>query len=232
MNKYVNNFLVTDFETGGLDPIKNPATEVCMYSVCGVTLKVIEKFSSIIKPYDDSLIYNPVAVKISGITKEISEVKGSPLPEVVSGLIKVMESAKKVGGRGNKPIFTAHNAMFDYKFLQSIFKFCKKDLSKYIQGEKDLYGNFIPSLIDTIHESKKIEGGSVSETDRFNAAECCERAGIDHNDAHRAESDVVAELELLKQYINKGRNSSSKSTGVQVGSSKEEVLVNRMKFQL
>ena len=56
--------------------------------------------------------------------------------------------------RYKKPILVGHNITFDIGFIQQTFKDCKIDLSKYIAGEKDFFGNFFPTFIDTIHISK------------------------------------------------------------------------------
>lgn len=97
------NFVAIDVETTGLSPVYNELIEVS--AIKYENAKKIDTFSTLIKPRKEISI---TITNITGITNEM--VKDAPrLEEVMPKLIDFI---------GEYPI-VAHNANFDYNFLQN-----------------------------------------------------------------------------------------------------------------
>ena len=110
------------------------------------------------------------------------------------------------------PVLVAHNGSFDNPFTEDVFKRCGKDLSKYVAGYIDPTGKWHPRFIDTIDLAKMVHGELAEGTDDFKMGSCCERAGIQMADGHRAMNDVIALVDLFRYYVTRFRSSSSEVT--------------------
>ena len=64
------DYICFDIETGGLSADKNPITEFAMIVYDCQTLQEKFRFETFIKPYDN-LVYEPEALKHTGITLEM-----------------------------------------------------------------------------------------------------------------------------------------------------------------
>lgn len=213
--KKINSFVIIDFETGGMDKKdglhsqKYPVTEFAGLAMDGVTLEEIVRYENMVKPYDAGLIYDPEAATKTGINKELCEKEGIPLKQLVGDICQLCTEANKYNAKYIKPILVAHNWDFDKTFFQDIFRRCKVDMSKYIDGALDAWGNFQPHGIDTMDLAKKC-WAEITDTDtKYTLRACCERAGIDHVDAHHAINDVVPTTDLLRYFITRLRSGSS-----------------------
>lgn len=103
-----NIFVAIDVETTGLSPITNELIEVSAIKYDGN--RKIDTFTTLIKPKVRIPYY---ITNITGITNEM--VKNSPhVEEIMPNLIKFIGSNKIV----------AHNANFDYKFIQNYSREC------------------------------------------------------------------------------------------------------------
>lgn len=221
----INNFIVIDFETGGLDCRKNPVMEFAAIAVDGVTLDDIVRYEDYISPYDDELIYSPDAAKVTGITRELCEQKGIPLDQFISDLMELCKGANTRNTKTARPFFVAHNWPFDRGFLQDIMRRSGEDWSKLVDGDFDCYGNFIPHGIDSQDIAKFLWAPITETTTRFKLSDCCGMAGIEHVDAHRAMSDVEPLADLMRYFISRLRSSG----GVVVD--KGQVSTNRKTFE-
>jgi DNA polymerase III epsilon subunit-like protein len=147
-----NNFIAFDFETGGVESVKNPVTEIALISITGDKLETISSYQSLIQPYDDTLIYDPRAEKVSGISKEMAEAEGQPIRLVAEQTIAMMEQAntRQEKNAGLRPILIGHNAQFDIAFLTHLMYYgflgtktdYQKELERVLHGRRDHYGNF------------------------------------------------------------------------------------------
>ena len=99
-----NIFVAIDVETTGLSPITNELIEVSAIKYDGN--KRIDTFSTLIKPKVRIPYY---ITNITGITNDMVE-EAPEVEEVMPELIDFV---------GDLPI-VAHNANFDYKFIQKI----------------------------------------------------------------------------------------------------------------
>lgn len=180
MANYSNRFVVTDVESGGLpDRLKKEATievaltEIALVSIDNENLKIDKKSSWLIKPYSDDLIYDPVAAKVSGISKQMYQKEGLEL-EVVYNNVKSF--LLKETDKTCKPILIIQNKSFDTPFIANLFKIFEDDLFKYID-----------SIEDTMVWSRRkwpMEG-------KHNLATIAQRCGLDHVESHRALPDTI-----------------------------------------
>lgn len=202
-HKY-QNYIVFDFETGGISKntsaaIQNAATEVAIVILDGFSLKVIDTYTSLIKPYSDTLIYGLDAATATGITKEMCEEEGIDLNVVVINIIDII---KRNCPHGNKylPVLVGHNVLFDIGFLQQIFFYTKNALDKLISGEDNFYNQFTPKHFDTqtLSMSKYAQDPKVI---KHSLGFCMEKEGVEFSDAHRALPDTLATAELFSSYM-------------------------------
>lgn len=228
----INSFVVIDFETGGLDrkdrlhSQKYPITEFAGMALHGVTLQELVRYDDLVKPYDAKLIYDPQAAQITGITRELCEKDGISLSKLVENICQLCTEANVYKSKVALPILVAHNWDFDRQFFQDAFRRARVDMSKFVAGEVDHYGNFIPDGIDTLDLAKKC-WAEVTDTDtKFKLRDCCFRAGIDVIDGHRAMNDVVPTADLLRYFVTRLRSGSSEVT-VHQG----QISVHRKQFE-
>lgn len=200
-------YVIFDFESGGFSAQKNPMTEIALLSIYGDTLQTITEFDALATYYDDNLVYEQEALNATHISHEMIK-KGIPIKDVVNGVIKFFQESTVHSGAKHKPILVGHNPQFDIPFLQQIFSKTKKDLSKYIAGKEDFYGNFQPAYIDTIRQAQMLWGDDETMTSH-KLIDCINKAGLELVDAHRAMNDVVATKDLLVYIINKMRQSGT-----------------------
>lgn len=214
-----HNFIVFDVETGGLDKKNNlhaimcPITEIALVGYQFDTLNEIDRYSSYIKGryannkyigysilHDQE--YQDGAIKATGITREILEEKGQDYKKVCNDIIELFEKTHS-GSRYHNTMLVGHNVNYDIPFLQYLFKICKKDLSKYIQGYYNHEAQFTPAFFDTMYLSRF---KSLDESQKHNLLDTSMREGVELIDAHAALNDVLATAEVFKKYIRLLRN--------------------------
>jgi len=209
----INNYLIFDFETGGLDAERNPAVEFAGVLIDGVTLEEIDRYESIISPYNDFLKYDPKALEICGIS--MSEINnGVDVYQVANNIVSLLERGNSSKKNGSKVILVGHNVYFDFSFLRSIFLFTEKSTYLYdniegykIHGVKEMY----PYCLDTMYLSKLKYGNKDSKILNYKLNTVCSESGIDLVDAHRAMRDVIATKELFCKYVGNMRLDSVES---------------------
>lgn len=224
--KKINSYVVLDWETGGLDSRKNPVTEFAGMAIDGTTLNEIIRYDNLIKPYDSKLVYEEAAMKVTGISKEKCEREGIPLRELVKDLCALFEEANIYKSKTAKPICVAHNWDFDRQFLQDVFRRADVDLSKYVSGKEDAWGNFIPHGLDSIDLAKGCWAEVTDNTTKFKLGNCCERAAVDYIDGHRGMNDVLALTDLLRYFLTRLRSGSN-----EVSVSEGRVTAHRQVFE-
>jgi len=158
-NKLANTnvFVAIDVETTGLSPTANELIEVSAIKYDGS--KKIDTFSTLIKP-KARIPYH--ITNITGITNDM--VESSPeVEEVMPSLVEFI---------GDYPI-VAHNANFDYKFIQSYSNnsFSKNKLIDTVPIGRRLYPNLPNHKLGTIakHIGVTEDGFHRAEFD----CECC-----------------------------------------------------------
>lgn len=220
----VRGLICVDFETGGLDNKTGnhsklvPAVELAAIGLDGITLEQILAYDDVIKPYDDQLQWQEGAVNLHGLTKTKCQTEGVPLREVMQNFIQVVTETNKYNSRTAKPCLLGHNIGFDMNFFSDLARRTNVDLSKYLAGHFDCFGNFQPMYIETIQMAEALWGGLADETPKFfTLGRCCERAGIDLTDGHRAMNDVVATCDLYRYLVARLRATGGASVSVVEG---------------
>ncbi len=225
MSKKINSYLIIDFETGGFKSKNNPACEIALLGLNGVTLEEILKYDNIIKPYDDNLIYDPGAMKIHGLTREVCQRDGIALSQMMEDFCLVAKETNCYDSKIARPILVGHNVTFDIPFLQEAAKRTRTDLSEVISGYLNHEDVFVPHYIDTMVTVKQADGHK-DEKISYKLGDCCSRHAEGLVDAHRALNDVIGTTSLFRAMTVKLRNSGGMmSTGDGSGSV-------RKKFQI
>lgn len=204
--------MALDFETSGLSATKNAVMSFAAVAINGTTLEEIVKYDNLVKSYDSNLVYEPRAMEVNGLTKEKCDKEGITLRELVTDICTIFTEANIYNTKTSKPLIVAHNADFDKNFLVDIFKRAKVDMSPYVQGTVDVYGNFQPHVIDTIVWNKAMTAEITDNDTKFNLESCCQRAGVSLESAHNALNDTLALTDLLRYMITRLRSGSSEVT--------------------
>lgn len=160
-----NIFVAIDVETTGLSPIANELIEVSAIKYNGA--EKLNTFTTLIKPKAEIPYY---ITNITGITNEM--VENSPyVEEIMPDLIDFI---------GTNPI-VAHNANFDYKFIQNYSHnaFSKNTLIDTVQIGRRLYPNLPNHKLGTI----------------------AKHIGITEDSFHRAEFDCECCARIYMEYI-------------------------------
>ncbi|MEZ4851911.1 MAG: exonuclease domain-containing protein [Bacteroidia bacterium] len=158
-------FTIIDVETTGGDPRKDRITEIAIYRYDGN--EVIESFVSLINP---EMPIPDFITRITGIDNDM--VREAP---------RFYEIARKVVEITEDSIFVAHNARFDYSFIQKEFR--------------RLGYRFSRKQLCTIKYSQKVFPGMRS----YSLSKLCKSLEIKGEGWHRAEADVRATLDLFKK---------------------------------
>lgn len=197
------HWLILDCETGGLNPLENPVTEIAMIAVDKVDFRVVNQWETLIKPYAE-LVVTKEALENTGMT--MSDINGGrPINKVVDIMIQFLENITPSGDRGrNKPLIVGHNVGFDIRFITKMFELADKQLIDYvdssvedIEGKKPREGYV--NCLDTLRLSREL----WKDEGKFTLSDCCRRIGVDHIAAHRAMPDVIATSKLFRYIIDK-----------------------------
>ena len=181
--KKMSKTLCIDTETGGLNPYKS--------ALCSVTIKVVgeDKIKTIyIKPTKNRE-YNSDAMRINNLNLQELNKKGVTEKEAVE---QITQFIKKYGGF--KPIFLAHNIIFDAQFLNVLFYRTKKimftDLMHYHPIDTMI-------IMKVLKQSGQININSISLSS-------CYKYFFNKkiNGAHTSEGDVLATEQIYNE-INK-----------------------------
>lgn len=226
--------IVLDFETGGLDAARCACTQIALQSVRFDTWEVIDRYASYIYPYNRQQIgvakrkvlrsrreieqeqagvlmdYEPVALNYSGITMERLYESGVDIRKVAEDVIQLAERAALSKGPQCKPVLIGQNITFDIAFLQQLFAYAamNKEFEKVFAGNKDFYGNFQPHYIDTI-DLARLAMAHDPQVSSYKLELICERLGIELDDAHDADADVTATLQVARVCSARLRNAST-----------------------
>ena len=190
--KYI---IVADWETGGLPNSKQraffdvPAVEWAMSCVDLQILEIIDQYSAIL-PYnykEDLVGYSEEATVVHGITREMQEANSVPLKEIY----KTMKTWFTKYKNPRQMCTIGHNFVsFDKPFLENFFSYMQDDINNYVR--------FWLDTMNLAHLS------ALEQVD-YKLGTCCQLAGVDLVEAHRAQQDVNANAMLLISYVKKLR---------------------------
>ncbi|MBE8162956.1 MAG: 3'-5' exonuclease [Bdellovibrionaceae bacterium] len=170
MNASNLNFIAFDLETTGLYPELDKIIEVG--AVKYINGQVDSVFSTLVDPEQ---AIPAMATKINGITNDM--VKGKPLIQnTLEALTQFCQDF----------IMVAHNATFDFQFLQTNFKRCK------MQAPNSL-------VVDTYGMAKKIVPGLPN----YKLGTLVQHFNIQSEVFHRAEDDAKYCAEVFMNLVKK-----------------------------
>lgn len=168
MNKNISNqFVAIDVETTGLSPIYNELIEIS--AIRYKEGKKIDSYSTLIRPKEKIPYF---ITKITGITNEM--VENAPLVEIA-----MREFVKFIG----KDDIVAHNANFDYRFIQS---YSNNSFSEN-------------KVVDTVRISKKL----APHLPNHKLGTVAKYIGIKEEGFHRAEFDCECCAKIYIMYLEK-----------------------------
>lgn len=157
-------YTIIDIETTGGSPQRDKITEIAIYVHDGT--KIVDEFTTLVNP-ERSIPY--YITQMTGISDDM-----------VADAPRFFEIARKIVELTEGKIFVAHNAPFDYRFIQSEFQ--------------QLGYTFDRETICTVRLSRKLIPGKPS----YSLGNLCQNLGITITDRHRASGDALATVKLLE----------------------------------
>lgn len=227
--------IVLDFETSGLDCTKNACTQIAMQGVRLDTWEVIDRYVKYFAPYNKqefgttvkrkvlknkhkleeeasgiSMVYEEAALTYSAITMDMLRSQGVDLKGIASDVIEFSRRCTLSKGKQTKPILIGQNITFDIGFIQQLMNYAglTKEFEKVFAGTIDFYGNFQPKYLDTI-DLGRLTFASDPTMISYKLELIAERLGIELDDAHDADADVTATLNIAVVCSNRLRNNTS-----------------------
>ena len=219
-----------DFETGSLECTTGACTQLAMQAIRLDTFDVLDRYVKYITPYEkqdigghakrkvlknkheimqdrQSMLYEPAALDYSGITMDMLVSMGVDHKEVAQSIIDFAKKNTLSKGHQVKPVLIGQNITFDIGFLQQLMNYSGlvKEFEKVFSGSKDFYGNFQPHYIDTIDLTRLVFANN-SLMSSYKLEIICERLGIELDDAHDADADVTASLNIVRICSSRLRN--------------------------
>ena len=175
------NFTIVDIETTGLSKYEHKITEIAAAKVRDG--KIVDTFQTLVNP---QVKIPRFITKLTGIDNEM--VKDAPTIEAV-----LLEFVNFI----DQDIFVAHNATFDFGFLEH----------NHLLHHKS-------SLINERLCTKKLANRLFQDLPRKRLCDLCEHLEISNSQAHRAMSDVHATVEVFTNMLSlmneKGLDSADK----------------------
>jgi len=169
----MSKIICIDTETGGLIPYKS--------ALCSVTMKVVGEDlikTIFIKPTKNRE-YHPDALRVNNLTLEELEEKGVSEKEAAN---QIEEFIRYNGGF--KPIFLAHNIVFDAQFMNVLFYRTKKKMFTELMHYHPL---------DTMIMMKGLKDSGIIDIKSVSLSNCYKHFfGEQFQDAHTSEGDVLA----------------------------------------
>jgi DNA polymerase III epsilon subunit-like protein len=198
----VANIAVWDIETGGFKKDDNGLCEIAMIVIDGDTLQELDRFETIIAPYEQPSgqmsTYTPGAEAVHGIS--ITQINNGMPAKQAAKEIKAFCLKHKVSLRGGngKLVCAGHNHVkFDIPWLRHFLELFNVDFDTLFQ----------PIILDTLlwTRLKWSRDGSIANHQLGTAASA---SGIELIDSHRAMPDTEANAELVKSFLRALRQQS------------------------
>ena len=218
----INSVICLDIESGGLNPAKNPITQIAYQAFELDNYKPILEFSTYVQPYAN-LELEDAAMKYTNITYA-QLANGMDSKSVVKKMCEDFANANTAKTHTKKPILLGHNIGFDIGFIQYLFVMQKVDLGKYLDTNKNYLGQEVPKYYDTLLLAKQ-KWADDEKMIKYNLTACCQKAGVEITDAHHAMNDVKATKELFFYLTNTLRSNKASE-----GNTEHTRVRNHFKF--
>lgn len=225
-----------DFETGDLDCNEGAITQLSMQGIRFDNMQLIDSYNRYIYPYNKQesgtkrkvlkskheinqpsvqMVYKEEALTYSGITMDKLLKDGVNLQEVGKDVIEFAKICTLSNGKNTKPVLIGQNITFDVGFLQQLMNYTGmiKEFEKVFAGKKDYYGNFQPHYIDTIDIGRLFFAHDPSVTS-YKLEIIAEKLGMELDDAHDADADVTAALNIFRVGVSRLRNGEVQTSSV------------------
>lgn len=192
---YPKTYAVFDFETTGLDTMRDNPTEIAVKLVIDGVPQ--EPVSWLVQP---GFPINAEAARITGITEEMCATEGLPLKDAIEKLAKMVEGFPLVGHnimRYDNVIFNRLLMKFGITIPLGLYEFADTAaMYKAVKLGPDAMQRWCESHADFC---KRIMG--THSYQKFNLAFACNDLGIDLSDvpSHRAAGDVEATYRLFNK---------------------------------
>lgn len=161
------NYVITDIETTGGNARREKITEIAIYKFDGQ--QIVDELTTLVNPER----HIPLQIQqLTGITNEM-----------VADAPKFYEIAKDVVELTKDCVFVAHNAAFDYNFIQHEFKALGYDYQR--------------EYLCTVKLSRKLLPGLPS----YSLGVLSSQLGIEIENRHRAAGDAMATVELFQRLL-------------------------------
>jgi DNA polymerase-3 subunit epsilon len=173
-NKMNLDFTIIDFETSGLMPATDQIIETSVIQVRdGVPVMT---FNTLVALRKESL--GTDAIRLS---PKVTELTGHKEEDLMFAMDEEILASILAHMIGEEELIIAHNALFDLSFLNALWM---------RHGFTELTNPFIDSL--TIARDREPYPHKLED--------CCRRNGVELVDAHSAEADTFALLDLILKY--------------------------------
>lgn len=160
-------YAIVDIETSGGSWQRDRITEIAIYVHDGSN--ITDEFKSLVNPETPIPYY---ITRLTGITNEM-----------VANAPKFYEIARDVVLLTDGCVFVAHNAPFDYRFVQAEFK--------------RLGYEYHREVLCTVKLSRRVFPGYSS----YSLGNICSGLGIEIESRHRAAADALATAKLFEKIL-------------------------------
>lgn len=169
-------YSIIDIETTGNSSKSGKITEIAIFIHDG--FEIIDSFSSLINP---ECYISDFITRLTGIDNDM--VRSAP---------RFYEVARKVVEMTTDKVFVAHNASFDYKFIQEEFNRLGYDYQR--------------KTMCTVRMGRKYLPGHRS----YSLGTLCSELGISINGRHRAAGDALATVKLFEMIMDRKTQKEAK----------------------
>lgn len=170
------------------------------------------------------MTYQQAALDFTAITMDMLRNSGEPIESVAADVLKfIQDSMAPKTPKNMKPIIIGQNITFDEGFLAQMYERAglMDELSKLVRGWKDFYGNWHPSMIDTLHLAQ-LALCNDPNMNSYSLGLICERLGVELDDAHDADADVTATGNIVAILSGRMRNADGSGDGTAIQLNKTE----------
>lgn len=205
---YKNYYFCLDTETTSLWPRQEeekgkqiPRGQITEISIIILDYQFneVERYYSMISPYNEKIEWTQGAADLTGINKEICKQKGKPINEVVQDIIDLAKKYKQ--GRYCMPCLVAHNLVFDKDYLEIAFDYVLKDGFRNPKTGKSYLYDYVNTIgYDTMGMARsKYPDGELAN---YKLPTVAAFLGIDTNlSLHTSMDDTIICANIFKYFM-------------------------------
>jgi DNA polymerase-3 subunit epsilon len=182
-------YIVLDTETGGLNPKEHSLLEMS-----GILWRPGKEIKPVFDCYvkEDEITTVPRAMEVNQIDLNVVQERGKSPKEAIK---YIKESLDKELGPRRRPVkILAHNASFDYGFLQRLYNLAGEKINK------DFYGRTIDtaSILEFLMIVDHIKGNRASADVLFEST----NNRLEEHERHRSYYDALATAKSMETLFN------------------------------